>query len=77
MIDFKFCKIGMTNLKPILVAIWCGIGKPKDLNEFLSPFVDEMNDIFHTGVNINGYHIDIESMAFMADSPARSQLKGE
>lgn len=66
----------MTDLKPMLVAIWCGIGKPKDLNEFLSPFVHELNDILDFGVIINGYRIDIEGIAFIADSPARAFLKG-
>lgn len=67
----------MTNLKPIVVAIWCGIGKPKDLSEFLFPFVDEVNSILDTGVIINGYRIDIESIALIADSPARAHLKGK
>lgn len=66
----------MIDLKPILIGIWCGVGKPKDLNEFLSPFVYEMNSILDTGININGYHVDIESIAFIADSPARAHLKG-
>lgn len=66
----------MNDLKPIVVAIWCGIGKPKDLNEFLSPFVDEVNGILDNGVIINGYRIDIESIAFIADTPARAFLKG-
>lgn len=66
----------MADLKPIVVAIWCGDGKPKDLNEFLNPFVDEMNEILNFGIIINGYRIHIESIKFLADSPARSFLKG-
>lgn len=63
-------------VKPIVIAIWCGIGKPKNLNEFLNPFVTEMNNIARTGIPINGYRIDIKRIIFCADSPARSFLTG-
>lgn len=66
----------MNDLKPILIAVWCGVGKPKNLNEFLSPFVNEMNEILDTGVTVNGHRIIVESIAFIADTPARAHLKG-
>lgn len=66
----------MAFIKPIVLAIWCGNGKPNNLNEYLEKFVAEMNIILKTGVVINGYRIDIKRIVFTTDSPARSYLKG-
>lgn len=66
----------MPDIKPIVVAIWCGVGKPNNLNEYLHRFVMEMNSITRTGVMIKEYRIDITRIVFCADSPARSYLKG-
>lgn len=66
----------MPNVKPMVIAIWCGIGKPKNLNEYLNPLVNEINDIMDTGVLINEYRLDIKHISFICDSPARSDLKG-
>lgn len=63
-------------VKPIVIAIWCGNGKPKSLNEFLSPLVNEINTIMHTGVDVNDHRIDIDEICFICDGPARSQIKG-
>lgn len=63
-------------MKPIVIAIWCGKGKPKDLDEFLSPLVNEINSIMQTGVDIKEYRIDIKNICFICDAPARSHLKG-
>lgn len=66
----------MPVIKPIVIAIWCGIGKPKDLDEFLLPLVVELNEITRTGIFFNDYRIDIVCKGFLADSPARSFIKG-
>lgn len=66
----------MPFIKPIVLAIWCGNGKPKNLSEYLEKFVTEMNTILETGIVINGYRIDIKRIVFATDSPARSYLKG-
>lgn len=67
----------MPDIKPIVIAIWCGSGKPKDIDEFLLPLVVEFNEITRKGIFFNDYRIDIVCKAFLADSPARSFLKGE
>lgn len=67
----------MPDIKPFVIGIWCGVGKPKNLNEYLHPFVTEMNSIASKGgITINSHHIDITRLVFCTDSPARSYLKG-
>lgn len=67
----------MPYVKPMVIAIWSGIGKPANLNDFLQPFVDEINFITMNGITINCYRIDVCIRSFLLDSPARSYLKGE
>lgn len=66
----------MPEIKPIVVALWCGVGKPKDLEEFLLPLVNELNCLIKTGIFFNEYRVDIGNVCFICDSPARSHLKG-
>lgn len=66
----------MPEVKPMIIGLWSGEGKPKILNEFLSPFVNDINDVVREGIVINGYRIDVSVRCFLCDSPARSFLKG-
>lgn len=66
----------MPNVKPMIISIWCGFGKPI-LNEFLNPFVSELNDIILHGIKINGYALKVGIKFFVCDTPARAFLKGE
>lgn len=66
----------MDEVKPFIVSIWCGETKPINLNEFLHQFVDELNEIVTSGINLNGFHINVGIRCFIADSPARAFLKG-
>lgn len=66
----------MPNVKPMVVSIWCGRAKPI-LNEFLNPFVSELNDILLRGIEINGYKLKVFIKCFLCDSPARAFLKGK
>lgn len=63
-------------IKPSTIGIWCGVGKPIDVNEFLLPFVNEMNAIARSGVIINGHRLDVGIRSVICDSPARSFVKG-
>lgn len=60
----------------MLIGLWNGHGKPSILNEFLLPFVNDINKVIREGIIINGYRIDISIRCFLCDSPARSFLKG-
>lgn len=59
----------------MVISIWCGRGKPI-LNEFLHPFVSELNDIISNGMNINNNQLKVTIRGFVCDSPARAFLKG-
>lgn len=68
-------KIENMNLKPMVVAIYCGETKPP-LQEFLYSFVEELNDILQNGFYVNGYKIEIVIKYFVCDTPARNFIKG-
>lgn len=67
---------GMQDVKPFVIGIWSGVGKPKNLTEFLLPLVNDINILIREGISINGYRIDSTIRSFLCDSPARSFLKG-
>lgn len=73
---FSLISLDMPNIRPIVISIWCGIQKPNNLDEYLSPFVNELNSLLENGIIVNGYHICIEIRCFICDSPARAFLKG-
>lgn len=58
------------------VAIWCGEGKPNELNEYLSLFVQELNHLLLNGAMINGRYITIRFRCILCDTPARAFIKG-
>lgn len=58
------------------VAIWSGNSKPI-LNEYLLPFVTELKEVLTNGVKIGLNHIKLGFGRILADTPARSFIKGE
>lgn len=66
----------MPKIKPMIIGLWCGRGKPNDLNEFLLALINDINTVVRDGIKINGYRIDVSIRCFLCDSPARSFLKG-
>lgn len=66
----------LPHMKPFVVAIWCGFGKP-ELNEFLSPFVGEFKVILEDGIRINNSCLKIFLHHFSADAPVRAYIKGK
>lgn len=76
MINRFICfSIDMPEIKPMVVSIWFGRGKPI-LNEFFLPFVTELNEILDVGIKINGYELKVSIFFIGCDSPARSFVKG-
>lgn len=66
----------MPNLKPFVVGIWQGDGKPSCVNEYLTNFIDELNEIMENGIEINGFMLRINTRCILGDTPARCFLKG-
>lgn len=58
------------------ISVWCGESKPKNLNDFLRPFVTELHNLLLDGLRINQKQISIKIRAFICDTPARSFIKG-
>ncbi|XP_035912909.1 uncharacterized protein LOC118512515 [Anopheles stephensi] len=61
---------------PMTVAIFHGITKPPSIEEFLRPFVTELNELEEFGLTINNMQHEIKVRAVIADAPARAFLKG-
>lgn len=63
-------------VKPFIVSVWYGEGKPSPVNNFLSAFVIELNDLITNGIIINGHKLRIKTRCFICDTPARCLIKG-
>lgn len=66
----------MCHIKPVVVAIWCGRGKPDNVNDYLNQFVMELIELQKNGLEINGYKIRFVIRLFICDAPARAFIKG-
>ncbi|XP_060577087.1 uncharacterized protein LOC132734366 isoform X2 [Ruditapes philippinarum] len=61
---------------PFLVALYFGNAKPNSLNDYLSDFLQELEDIQQNGITHNSQHYQMKLRAFVCDAPARAFLKG-
>lgn len=61
--------------KPFPVAVFSGNQKPNNLQQYLSPFVQEMNLLLREGIEIERRIFEIKIMSFVCDRPARSFIK--
>lgn len=62
---------------PVMVAgIFSGKNKSIDVDSYLTPFVDEMNEIMSDGILIGTHKITVLIRCFVCDSPARAFVKG-
>lgn len=56
--------------QPFPVAIYCGTHKPRDLEQFLKQFIEEINYFHENGFDVNGQHLEVKLIAFICDRPA-------
>ncbi|XP_064463148.1 uncharacterized protein LOC135374080 [Ornithodoros turicata] len=61
--------------EPFLVSVYCGEGKPPDLNSFLEPFLEEVKDLTAHGIPVKRRHVTVNLTAIICDAVARSYLK--
>ncbi|KAL1394599.1 hypothetical protein pipiens_011842 [Culex pipiens pipiens] len=66
----------MDEIAPLVVGIFSGMYKPKDVNSFLRRFVDDMNVLLQHGISINNRAIEVTLRCFVCDTPARAMLRG-
>lgn len=69
--------IEIPSIPVLVVGIYCGVGKPSDLNEFLMSFVTEALEIIKEPIEINNFQLSIKIRAIICDSPARAFIKGK
>ncbi|CAG9789833.1 unnamed protein product [Diatraea saccharalis] len=68
-----------TNIKPLVIGIYYGIGKPKNLTTYLEDFIAEVNHLLDEGITLSQNcekKITIKIRCFVCDSPARAFIKG-
>uniref|UniRef100_A0A182MZG8 Transposase domain-containing protein n=1 Tax=Anopheles dirus TaxID=7168 RepID=A0A182MZG8_9DIPT len=62
---------------PIMTAaIFCGLKKPENIEEYLRPMVEELNSLTQRGIVIQGEHTSVKIRGIVADTPARAFIKG-
>lgn len=60
---------------PFLVGLYCGLGKPKSVVQFLDPFVKDLRHILKYGIIYNSCQITVKVCSFVCDAPARAFIK--
>lgn len=63
-------------IPPIIAGIFYGHNKPKKVEQYLQPFVDEML-IINDGILINGQKLTVRIRSIICDAPARAFVKGD
>jgi len=61
--------------KPFIVAVYSGDSKPKNVNDFIKDFVQEVSSLVKNGLNIRQTFFKIEIIGFSCDTPARAFIK--
>lgn len=65
-------------ISPMIVGIYSGKGKPKNIDWMMTPFVNEFLAIcLEGGISINGKKTKVKIRCIICDTPARSFLKGK
>ncbi|KAH9630328.1 hypothetical protein HF086_004461 [Spodoptera exigua] len=66
-------------IRPFIIGIYFGKGKPKNLNEFLEDFVNDMKILLEEGLVVERLKktIKIKIRCFICDSPARAYIKAD
>ena len=60
---------------PFVISLYCGRGKPPDLESYLCHFINEYISIKDNGFTSNGNNYSIKLKSAICDAPARSFLK--
>lgn len=63
------------SIKPFIVGSYFGIKKPSSVNEYLSEFVEELNEILTNGLQIDDLILNVCIKGIIADAPARAFVK--
>lgn len=61
--------------KPFIVGVYFGSKKPYFVEEYLFPFIDDLNDLILNGLQFNNITFQVKIKGIIADAPARAFLK--
>ncbi|CAG9793058.1 unnamed protein product [Diatraea saccharalis] len=66
------------DIDPFVIGIYFGVGKPKNIDQYLDDFVKEIGNLIKEGIYIEKPNkiVSIEIRCFICDSPARAYIKG-
>lgn len=65
----------MPHIEAMVIGIYSGPGKCLEVEQYLTPFVDEFIEIMERGITINSHKITVYINCFICDSPARAFVK--
>lgn len=69
------CRLTNVPSAPFVVSVYCGGGKPPNLERYLAPFLEELVGLVSNGLVFKGSHIGVTLTAVVCDAPARSFVK--
>ncbi|OXA48678.1 hypothetical protein Fcan01_16170 [Folsomia candida] len=67
--------LGAINENVFVIGIYSGQGKPNSVNEFLSPFLQQLQELPRP-ILINGVQYEVKLSALICDAPARAFVLG-
>ena len=60
----------------MIAGIFYGNNKPKKVEQFLAPFVEEILPIMENGLILNNHKLTVNIRSIICDAPARAFVKG-
>ncbi|CAC5356575.1 unnamed protein product [Mytilus coruscus] len=63
------------NFEPFIVALFCGIRKPNSVQEYLSEFLEELQNLLANEISYEEKSGVVKVQAFVCDAPARAFFK--
>ncbi len=67
--------INVKDKRPFVISVYCGTGKPPNVDEYLKPFLDEMSLLDTRSLDVDGRSFRVKLKAIICDAPARSYVK--
>jgi len=61
--------------KPFIVGVYFGSKKPYYIEEYLFPFIDDLNYLIQNGFQFNNITLKVKIKGIIADAPARAFIK--
>lgn len=68
-------KNGNFNFDPFVVGLFCGTGKPTNVNLFLEDFIKDVSELLTHGIEHNGIIYTVKIRSFICDVPAKAYIK--